>query len=267
MAHCLGITSPDPLRLNLYFERFLNPARSTPPDIDTDLCSRRRDGRRFSMSTDHYGADRVAMVATLNCFRERSALRETAKAHGLPPSEAQGAANGRPAPPLVGAARQPQRRKEAPYADLSEQYPAPRYQALFRDAATLLGRPRHLSIHPGGRGHFAGAHCDWSTWLAPKGIVTTQFDLDWSKRAGLVKIDLLGIRGLTVLGSVARAVWAARPRTRCLRGARARDYPPGRPGHARADSGRTHHRLFSDRKPRHARHPQKEIVCAERGRT
>lgn len=43
VAHCLGITSPDPLRLNLYFERFLNPARLTPPDIDTDLCSRRRD--------------------------------------------------------------------------------------------------------------------------------------------------------------------------------------------------------------------------------
>src|SRR6185436_2173089 len=43
VAHCLGITSPDPLRLNLYFERFLNPARATPPDIDTDLCSRRRD--------------------------------------------------------------------------------------------------------------------------------------------------------------------------------------------------------------------------------
>ena len=43
VAHCLGITSPDPLRLNLYFERFLNPARVTPPDIDTDLCSRRRD--------------------------------------------------------------------------------------------------------------------------------------------------------------------------------------------------------------------------------
>ena len=59
VAHCLGITSPDPLRLNLYFERFLNPARTTPPDIDTDLCSRRRDdviGHAFKI----FGADRVA---------------------------------------------------------------------------------------------------------------------------------------------------------------------------------------------------------------
>jgi DNA polymerase III subunit alpha len=72
VAHCLGITSPDPLRLNLYFERFLNPARQTPPDIDTDLCSRRRDSV-IQHVFDTYGSDRVAMVGTINRFRPRSA--------------------------------------------------------------------------------------------------------------------------------------------------------------------------------------------------
>ena len=82
VAHCLGITSPDPLRLNLFFERFLNPARSTPPDIDTDLCSRRRDGV-IQHVFEVYGAERVAMVGTINRFRPRSALGDVAKAHGL----------------------------------------------------------------------------------------------------------------------------------------------------------------------------------------
>jgi DNA polymerase-3 subunit alpha len=87
VAHCLGITSPDPLRLNLYFERFLNPARLTPPDIDTDLCSRRRDSV-IRHVFDVYGADRVAMVATINRYRPRSALGDVAKAHGLAPADA-----------------------------------------------------------------------------------------------------------------------------------------------------------------------------------
>ena len=86
VAHCLGITSPDPVRLNLYFERFLNPARHSPPDIDTDLCSNRRD-EVLHFVYRRFGPDRVAMVATINRFRARSALREVAKAHGLSPNE------------------------------------------------------------------------------------------------------------------------------------------------------------------------------------
>src|SRR5690606_21865502 len=82
VAHCLGITSPDPLRLNLYFERFLNPARVTPPDIDTDLCSRRRDSV-IQHVFDTYGAEKVAMVGTINRYRPRSALGDVAKAYGL----------------------------------------------------------------------------------------------------------------------------------------------------------------------------------------
>ena len=86
VAHCLGITSPDPLRLNLYFERFLNPARQTPPDIDTDLCSRRRDSV-IQHVFDKYGVDHVAMVGTINHFRPRSALGDVAKAYGLEPKQ------------------------------------------------------------------------------------------------------------------------------------------------------------------------------------
>ncbi len=209
VAHCLGITSPDPLRLNLYFERFLNPARATPPDIDTDLCSRRRDGV-IQHVFETYGRDRVAMVCTLNRFRERSALREVAKAYGLSPTEVKTLTEALPyrswGPP---AARL---ESASPYAELAAQYAAPRHQQVFRDAAALLGLPRHLSIHPGGVVIAPGPITDlvpvqWSS----KGVIITQFDLDSVARLGLIKIDLLGIRGLTVLGDVADAVRAAQP--------------------------------------------------------
>lgn len=206
VAHCLGITTPDPIRLNLYFERFLNPARTSAPDIDTDLCSRRRDSViRHVYET--YGPDRVAMVGTINRFRERSALRETAKAHGLPSAEVKALADTLPyrgwGPP---AARQPE---TAPYAELAAQYP--QYAAVFADAAAMLGLPRHLSVHPGGVVISPGPLTDLvPIQQASKGITITQFDLDSVARLGLVKIDLLGIRGLTVLGDVVEAHALAR---------------------------------------------------------
>lgn len=207
VAYCLKITSPDPLRLNLYFERFLNPARVSPPDIDTDLCSRRRD-EVIQYVYGRFGADHVAMVGTVNRFRRRSALRETAKAFGLP---------GKEISRLVGQLpyrwhRPGRRTGESPFAELMVQYPHRRHQVIFFAAARLIGKPRHLSIHPGGMVITPGPLTDLvPTQLATKGVVITQFDLDAIARLGLVKIDLLGIRGLTVLGDVAEAMRAREP--------------------------------------------------------
>jgi DNA polymerase III subunit alpha len=203
VAHCLGITTPDPVRLKLYFERFLNPARATPPDIDTDLCSRRRQ-EVIDYVYKRFGAERVATVCTINRFRRRSALRETARAYGMPPAEVKELA-GRlpyrgwgPPSPEHGPA----------YAELAERYSSSLHQVIFRDADALLGIPRHLSVHPGGIVISAGPLTDLvPTLLAPKGVVITQFDLDSVERLGLIKIDLLGIRGLTVLGDVAQVIF------------------------------------------------------------
>ena len=209
VAHCLGITSPDPVRLNLYFERFLNPARATPPDIDTDLCSRRRDGV-IQHVYEQYGSERVAMVCTLNRFRHRSALREVAKAYGLDPDEVNTLAKNLPqrwyGPLDADEENQP------PFAGLAKLYPAPLYQLIFRDAEALLGKPHHLSIHPGGVVIAPGRLTDLApTQMASKGVVITQFDLESIERLGLVKIELLGIRGLTVLGDVAEVMHAQQP--------------------------------------------------------
>lgn len=208
VAHCLGITSPDPLRLNLYFERFLNPARATPPDIDTDLCSRRRD-EVIDFVYERYGEQRVAMVCTVNRFRRRSALREVAKVYGLPPAEIKALVEALPYRWWSPGGRAPD---EPPFAELAERYPSPLHQAVFRDASALLGQPRHLSIHPGGVVISPGALTDLvPTQRAAKGVLITQFDLDSIEKLGLVKIDLLGIRGLTVLGDVAEAISGRSP--------------------------------------------------------
>ncbi|MEP0805071.1 MAG: DNA polymerase III subunit alpha [Chloroflexota bacterium] len=211
VAHCLGITSPDPLRLNLYFERFLNPARVTPPDIDTDLCSRRRDSV-IQHVFDTYGADKVAMVGTINRYRPRSALGDVAKAYGLEPAKVRELAN--QLPHAWWARFEDSEDGEdapSPFADLRTAYPA--YQSIFDDAEAILKLPRHLSMHPGGVIVSPGALTDFVPVMnsGGKGVVITQLDLDSVEALGLVKIDLLGIRGLTVVGDVAEFVQQSKP--------------------------------------------------------
>lgn len=205
VAHCLGITTPEPLRLNLYFERFLNPARSTPPDIDTDICSRRRD-QLIQYVFEAFGQDRVAMVGTINRYRPRSALGDVAKAHGLTPIEIKNLTHYLPY--HYFAAREMSEDGETPldpFKELLENNPSDQVKSILAEASAILGMPRHLSVHAGGLVISPGPMTD----LVPvqlsgnKGVIITQFSLESIEEIGLVKIDLLGIRGLTVLGDVA----------------------------------------------------------------
>ena len=202
VAHCLGITTPDPLALDLYFERFLNEARSSPPDIDTDICSQGRD-RVIRHVFETYGSERTAMVGTINRFAPRSAFSDTAKAYGLPPEKIREIADG-----LPGAffGRRFGRGEEDPYAEHQTRYP--QYREIFQSARALFEVPRHLSVHAGGLVVAPGRLDELApvTHSGAKGISITQMDLDSVEALGLVKIDLLGIRGLTVLGDVARAI-------------------------------------------------------------
>ena len=202
VAHCLDITGPDPLRLNLYFERFLNPARKTPPDIDTDLCSRRRDSV-IQHVFDTYGAERVAMVCTINRYRPRSVLGDVAKAYELEKALIRKMVKQLP---YSYFARQQEDTEESdsPFAKLVDEYRSVRYQKILEDAQALLKLPRHLSVHPGGLIVAPNQLTDLVPAMrsGTKGIIITQMDLKSVELLGLVKIDLLGIRGLTVLGDV-----------------------------------------------------------------
>ncbi|MBC8334087.1 MAG: DNA polymerase III subunit alpha [Anaerolineales bacterium] len=213
VAHCLGITSPDPLRLNLYFERFLNPARQTPPDIDTDLCSVRRDSV-IRHVFEKYGEEQVAMVGTINRFRSRSALGEVAKAYGLAPKQVRAMAEKLP---HSFWARSQERDEDgqpvSPFNFLRELYPGEKYKQIFDDAEAILKLPRHLSMHPGGLVVAPGPVTDLVPVMRSggKGVIITQLDLDAVEEFGLVKIDLLGIRGLSVLGDVAEFIQQDQP--------------------------------------------------------
>ncbi len=234
VAHCIGITTPDPISLDLYFERFLNPARATPPDIDTDFCSRRRD-EVIQHLFETYGSEQVAMVGTINTFRPRSALSETAKAHGFTPAEIRALTNRVPyrgwgpstasaqptspdnqSPALAQQIHEDQQQGSGAaqaFAELIAQYGRiPRYAEVFRQAAALLGLPHHLSVHPGGVVIAPGPIVDFVpvTRSGGKGVTITQLDLDDVEQVGLIKLDLLGIRGLTVLGDVAEQIYSWR---------------------------------------------------------
>jgi len=208
VAHCLGITTPDPLALDLYFERFLNPARTTPPDIDTDICSRGRDDV-IQHVFDTYGDEKVAMVGTINRFRPRSALSDAGKAHGLSPDQVRELVTRLPY--AFWSRRddddgEGEREERSPFEELRKKNP--QFAPIFADADAILRLPRHLSVHPGG----LVVAPERVTDLVPvmrsgsKGIIITQMDLESVEALGLIKIDLLGIRGLTVLGDVAGAI-------------------------------------------------------------
>lgn len=189
VAYCAGITVVDPLEHNLPFERFLNPARKDLPDIDLDFCSRRRDEVLEYVRTT-YGSDKVALVATVSTMRPRSAVRETAKAFGLTEAE------------IGELARLVPRgfRRQVTLEDVLNRVADAQLQEVVRRAFSIVGQPHHLSLHPGGVVITPGELTDvvplqWS----PKGFRITQFGHLDVEAVGLPKLDLLGIRALTVL--------------------------------------------------------------------
>ena len=202
VAYCAGITNVDPIAHDLLFERFLNPARADLPDIDLDFCSRRRD-EVLDYVRRTYGEDRVALVATISTLRPKSAVRETAKAYGL--SEAQ-------TKRLVSLLPRswhpdPRRRDKRTVDDVLAELDDLRLQEVVREAYGIVGQPHHLSVHPGGVVITPGPLTDTvPVQWASKGFLITQFDHRDVEAVGLPKLDLLGIRALTVLAEAEELV-------------------------------------------------------------
>jgi len=210
VSYCLGITHVEPLGAGLLFERFLNPARTDPPDIDLDFPWDERD-RVLAYVFRRYPFPRAAMVANHNCFRLRGALREVAKVHGRPAGEIREVTR-----------RIPWYHEGEPLDTLLATHPnfqgldLPKaWQGLAREAEPLVGVPRHLSLHPGGVVIVPTALTDHVPLEravkvldgAPELTVPViQFEKDGAEDAGLVKIDLLGNRSLAVIRDAISAV-------------------------------------------------------------
>nr|WP_320190777.1 DNA polymerase III subunit alpha [uncultured Desulfobacter sp.] len=194
VAYCLGITNVCPIKHNLYFERFLNPERRDPPDIDVDFAWDERDAVLNHVLNRFKG--RSAMVASHILFQPRMAVRETARVFGLPEVEIKQGISRlcRDLPFLKGAnALNPEHLGKSPR--LADPWPK-----IISLASRLVETPRHLSVHPGG---VVITPDPIDTYVpvenAPKGIPVIQWEKESTEVAGLVKIDLLGNRSLGVI--------------------------------------------------------------------
>ncbi|NUM72532.1 MAG: DNA polymerase III subunit alpha [Ignavibacteriaceae bacterium] len=198
VSYCLGFTEVDPIKYNLYFERFLNKSRSSPPDIDLDFSWRERD-EIVKYVFDKYGYDRVAMISTTVTFRARSAFRETAKVFGIPESEVSEYSKFIPWTDARNLPNLPQMFPEAK----NLKFDTEPWKSIVSIAARLSAFPRHLSIHPGGIIIAPNPVTDYCAleFASNKGLglIITQPDMYPIEDLGLVKIDLLSQRSLGVL--------------------------------------------------------------------
>src|SRR5438132_1362533 len=195
VTYCLGISPVCPSRWGLYFERFLNEQRGDCPDIDLDLCGARRD-ELLDYVYKRWGAEHVAMIASFITMHARLAVREVAKVFGLSPGEVDHFTRRlphRPVREILEAIRTLPECRALP----AQEEP---WKTILEVALRLDDFPRHLGIHPCGTVISAQP----LTRLVPlevatKGIVVTQYDMNAVEALGLIKMDLLGQRGLTTM--------------------------------------------------------------------
>jgi len=205
VAYLLGITHVDPVRHNLFFERFLSPGRTDPPDIDVDFAWDERDRIQLDVLAENGAPARAAMVANHVGFRAKGAIHEIAKVYGLPEPEIMNVTKRLsqfwgledPLERLDGHPR---------FADVDFEPPWPE---ILAQAVALEGHPRHLSVHAGGVVLVPDALTDHvPVEIAPKGVPIVQWEKDQVEDYGLVKMDLLGNRSLAVIRDALAAVAA-----------------------------------------------------------
>ncbi|HKL26048.1 MAG TPA: DNA polymerase III subunit alpha [Desulfuromonadales bacterium] len=204
VAYCLEITHVDPLKYNLFFERFLNEGRVDPPDIDIDFPWDERD-RIIDFAFARYGARRAAMVANQVGFKGRGAVREVAKVFGMPAAEIKAVTSRisgfwKADQTAQAVIRHPLFRGEALAED---------WQTILRLAQKLQRQLRHLSLHCGGLVIVPDEIRRYvPVEIAAKGLPVIQWEKDQAEAAGLVKIDILGNRSLAVIRDALAAVAA-----------------------------------------------------------
>jgi DNA polymerase-3 subunit alpha/error-prone DNA polymerase len=180
VSYSLGITNVDPIKYDLYFERFLNFARSDPPDIDVDFAWDERDDLIKSV-IERFGPEHCARVANHNFFRFRGALRETAKAYGMPDAAISG--------------------MERRFFEMGDKgIDDPVWQEIFSIAQKIEGLPHGLGTHCGGLVITPGPICRYApAETSAEGYPLLSWEKEGVEAAGFVKIDLLGNRSLAVI--------------------------------------------------------------------
>jgi len=195
VSYLLGITQVDPIAARLLFERFLNPERREMPDIDIDFDSRRRD-EMIEYVVERYGVEHTGMVATLNTYNARSAVREVGKAIGLPEQLTDRISKSLP---YLSAGRIRDAIGNLPELRGSG-FDSAALKELLDICEGIDGFPRHLSVHLGGVLISRHPITDFAPLeVSAKGVIVCQFDKDDVEALGLVKMDMLGLRNLSAI--------------------------------------------------------------------
>ena len=222
VSYCLGITHVDPIKYDLFFERFLNPGRVDPPDIDVDFpWDERDDILNYLFRT--YGRSCVAMIANHNSFKARSAVREIAKVYGIPDAEI-GAITKKMTSYWQPKSLETLIATHPVFAGTELRDPWPE---ILGQAERIRGFPRHLSVHCGGVViapdgleryvpvqpakkilHLSGVLDPGSTGLPAdvSQVQVVQWEKDQAEEMGLVKMDILGNRSLAVIRDARAAI-------------------------------------------------------------
>ncbi|AJQ28116.1 DNA polymerase III subunit alpha [Pelosinus fermentans] len=206
VAYLLGITNIDPIAYGLLFERFLNPERVTMPDIDIDFCYVNR-GKIIEYVSDRYGADRVAQIITFGTMAAKGAIRDVGRALNMPYGEVDRIA--KMVPNELGITLRRALEISSDFRAAYENEPA--VGKLLDLAMAVEGLPRHASTHAAG----LVISKEPLTHYVPlqnsaEGFLTTQYDKDKVEELGLLKMDLLGLRTLTVIGDTIKLVQKSR---------------------------------------------------------
>lgn len=194
VAYCIHITEVDPMKYGLIFERFLNPERVSMPDFDTDFCQERR-GEVIDYVYRKYGADRVAQIVTFGTMAARGAIRDVGRALNFTYAETDVVAKLVPAGPhvtLKSALQESPRFKEMYEGD-------PRVKKLVDTAMRLEGMPRNTSTHAAGVVITAQPVCSYVPLSKNDDTIVTQYTMTTIEELGLLKMDFLGLRNLTVI--------------------------------------------------------------------
>jgi len=175
VAYLLRITDVDPIELELYFERFINPFRSNPPDFDIDFSwTDRDDMTRYIF--ERFGNERTALLATYSTFQHDAVTRELGKVFGLPATE-------------IDALQNSHKNSNYKFDDVGK--------LVLQYSKLIEGFPSHLSIHSSGILISEKPITSYSaTFMPPKGYATTQFSMVEAEDIGLYKFDILSQRGL-----------------------------------------------------------------------
>ena len=206
VAYSLRITNMNPLQHGLPFERFMNPERPTPPDIDMDFADVRRD-EVIKYVTETYGEDKVAQIITFGTMEARAAVRDVGRALGMPYSDPDKIAK------LVPAGLGIQEAMKA-VPELQEYYKQPKFKKLLDLSQRVEGNVRHSSVHAAGLVISDKPLMEYTPIQKdPKeGKIVTQYDMKALDRnvsdtaIGLLKMDFLGLRNLSILGEAIRII-------------------------------------------------------------